>query len=1680
MTLDELDFKLILDDRKFNQQIQADLKAAKDLNTQLSSLLNVKVQLNAISKQDVENSRRAAMIEKDRVKYLEMANRERMKTQALADRLSRSAGGHTSQLMDHNKLLKDATNMVTKYVSAWGAKELVENIIRVTGEFEMQKRTLAAMLQDAHAAQQIYEQIKGLAVVSPFNFKELMNYSKQLAAFSVPINELYDSTKMLADVSAGLGVGMDRLVLAYGQIRSAAFLRGQEVRQLTEAGIPVLEELRKQFFELGEEGITTADVFDKISKRLVPFSMVEKMFKDMTSEGGKFYQMQEIQAETLQGKISNLTDAYQIMFNEIGEKYGKAIKGSVDAVRSLAENYETVLRVIKDLLWAYGVYKTTLALISVYEKAAAISGGRVNVSMKAMAQAVKILVKESNLYLAVTKMISKINPWAAGIALVGGVITNIVLARKEAREFREELNKIANTEFTKTQKNIDRLKDLFAQLKNTNDGSQRRREIISQLNREYGDYLPKLLSEKNSLQEILAIENQLTNSIRARAKAYAIQESTNKLEDKKGEDLTAALNVLAGRVRAFGLGQEQVSEFLAGFRDAVRNDPNVDATFDLFKQKFDAYFGDGKWAEYGTQANGKGAAVASAFGTYSDLLREYIKEENRIINSINTRFAESTYSTQAERNAINPIVEAYNREAEALRDLDLANEEYQQRLNALNLDKLYKMKAAYEALDNEVDAQGNKINVGTWTDKLKQIQAQIDALEPKDTQWLQKIVNPLVTGKGNNDLKAQETTKYKDYLDDLRKAYKSVSEEYKDAGNTYNKLTADKKAGLTVDDAVLAKAKEQYEQLESRKEIIEAIGKALGVTIDDKIKKAQGKTPEQKDIEAQIDLVKKLQNAYEGLSDYIDEKDMPRTLAQLFSAAGVDEEMTKNLDFRDQLIELAERLRKFDTEAADKLLNYLGYDESSEAIRALKELAKARKQALDAEERYRDFVNSWIPGSDLEGEKAAFNISKIVHDYIVEVGKLQNKSNEALDKLTEAANARMKQNALEGKMGIKDASSEAVEAARSVVNVWAKASGLNLSDLSSMTEGELDALANKLKNADFSDFWESILLGANESMLAMDDFKNVMFAVLAEIVDKIEKTKIGNKLAQSTANALARAKEGIRKEAERFVKNDWADEHGFELSNFSQQSIAELFRIKNAIESFDVSDLPDDIKKSLEEAGESVDEFAEEAGEAMEAIGKKVSREITEKIIAGMDKIGSAVSGVFGEVKSYAEEIGNNGLASQMEYLGDAIESVSSAISSAAKGDYLGALMSMLMMIVNNGVKSTIVLDRWRRQIEDIRKEQAKLNQELRLSAGVSSLWGGNEYRGFINAISELKSQSEGARQKISDLLDEIVRFKRLDDDDYVNDEDKWFQGLLSGRIQDADFNLIRGREFYDRHIETNFLRQLRFYADKLNAPLYREDGLFNIETLESILKLLSSYPGTGFKHDIENIKELIEQTELYDNALEAFESSFESIFGQVTDSIVDNVVEAFKKAGDVALDYKDIMDDVATSIVKSLMKSQLLETIFDSDKARETAEKVLHGDVAGAMQIIEGAMAQVEGVFPYWQALLEAMRPYFNMGGESGSGMTNSIQSLTENTGDLLASYINAIRADISYGKIQRDNMLNYLDRISAQIPSLTDYLNQIAANTFDSAQIQQEMMSTIKSLLTAEGGNLAMRVYM
>lgn len=267
------------------------------------------------------------------------ANARAARDLASAFRQANDAASKTSAIMSDMKSLLLQGGIV------YGAQQFANSIIQTGGEIAQQHIALRNIIGDARKADELFAQTQKLALESPFKFGELNRDVKQLAAFGVEADSLYDTTKRLADVASGLGVSFERLGLAYGQVKSRSWLDGKELRQFAYAGLPLLQKLTDLYNETGKNGknnYTTKDIRDMITKREVSFDDVDTVIKKLTDEGGQFYNMQYVLSDTLLGRWNKLIDAWDIMLGKfadgksmVGGFFMTAINGAVTLVQSI-------------------------------------------------------------------------------------------------------------------------------------------------------------------------------------------------------------------------------------------------------------------------------------------------------------------------------------------------------------------------------------------------------------------------------------------------------------------------------------------------------------------------------------------------------------------------------------------------------------------------------------------------------------------------------------------------------------------------------------------------------------------------------------------------------------------------------------------------------------------------------------------------------------------------------------------------------------------------------------------------------------------------------------------------------------------------------------------------------------------------------------------------------------------------------------------------------------------------------------------------------------------------------------------------------------------------------------------------------------------------------------------------
>lgn len=350
------DMKTLLQSEKFKINVVVDkASTTQAVRAAKAAAIQTKAEASAASARELARQRAARAAKAE----LDLANAR--------ERSANAARRHMTATLNMNGAMNSQLSIVgqlrNKFLglySIYAAQNFLRAVVDIGGELENQKIAMASILQDEGKATTIFNQIKKLAIASPFRILDLNQYAKQLSAYSIPYNELYDTMKRLADISAGVGVDMRRIVLAFGQIKAAKFLKGTELRQLTEANIPMVDKLAERFSKLEGRIVSAGEVLDMISKKKVTFEDVKDVLWELTDDGGMFHNMQEVLSESIKSKWKNLADAIDIMLGDIAESMGSTLKWTAESLTTLAQNWKEVVPFITAATAAFGTYRAAV------------------------------------------------------------------------------------------------------------------------------------------------------------------------------------------------------------------------------------------------------------------------------------------------------------------------------------------------------------------------------------------------------------------------------------------------------------------------------------------------------------------------------------------------------------------------------------------------------------------------------------------------------------------------------------------------------------------------------------------------------------------------------------------------------------------------------------------------------------------------------------------------------------------------------------------------------------------------------------------------------------------------------------------------------------------------------------------------------------------------------------------------------------------------------------------------------------------------------------------------------------------------------------------------------------------------------------------------------------------------
>lgn len=788
------------------------------------------------------------------------------------------------------------TRKIALLFSVSAIQGYVEKLASVRGEFELQQRALQAILQNKDEANALWEKTVALAVKSPFQVKELVTYTKQLAAYKIEADKLYDTTKMLADVSAGLGVDMGRLILAYGQVKAANYLRASEVRQFTEAGVGLLQELATMYTELEGRMVSVGEVQARITKRMVAFGDVEEVFKRITSAGGIFYNMQEIQAETLAGMISNLKDNFDIMLNEIGKANDGVLKGFINILNTVVAQWRDFAIALNTAGAVFVAYSIKATIAAVANKKIGVSATEAMIAQGGLAKAIgyttNALIKSFNFV--------KANPWILVATAIAGTIfylKDLTERLDETRATYDVLNNQIDTQKSnlesltnKIEKQVKAQEDAESSLSNVKKGTQEYKEAEQKANEEREKTQKLLNILKTQYPEVYAKVMQNKEGIKSLAS-----------EQKKYNDeleRTQTLNRLmqAGTPLFGDSFREQAESYTQSLDRQKKAIKNLTGDYDSLVKEIQFLFKTEKEIpdSIKTQVNSiinSNTTIeekTQALLAYARSLATHTQTSNRMLNNLRITAEKSLEDLEdANENRVVQMQEM-NKSYVSLRDNALkeanitlaefkALSKEQQEDLGKRMATFIKSSAGAESnfarffLKNRIKQD---LGISISYDE-KEVEKEMTDLQKKLSEYVNEYNNkPEI--KGKNALKlpiVTAETDVEEYRDKIFAAGKALIEAAQENANSVENLAPhiDKNQKVAIQ---LAKSAGEAQQ---------ALAKLFGYT-DKKGEKA-GETAYERKIKAQLDLLKKMQSQYEKLRQTMGEEDATSTITSSFGTA---------------------------------------------------------------------------------------------------------------------------------------------------------------------------------------------------------------------------------------------------------------------------------------------------------------------------------------------------------------------------------------------------------------------------------------------------------------------------------------------------------------------------------------------------------------------------------------------------------------------------------------------------------------------------------------------------------------------------------------------------------------------------------------------------------------------------
>lgn len=1442
-------------------------------------------------------------------------------------------------------------------------KDFVSQLALVRGEYQQLEVAFETMLGSKSKADALMGQLIDTAAKTPFEMSEVAEASKMLLAYGMEGNKVNETLIRLGDIAAGLSMPLKDLAFLYGTTMVQGRLYTQDLNQFLGRGIPLADELAKQF------GKNKSEVKKLVEEGKIGFPEVQKAIEALTGEGSKFGGLMDKQSKTIKGQLSNIEDAWEQMMNEIGRSQEGNISGALDITGKLIENWKTIGKVVLSVVAIYGAYKAATMVAAVATRIAAAASESMAYQQKLAAmQGIALSEAQAGVAAASSmatgafnalKVAFASNPFGLIITAITTVITLFVAFRSEVDETTQMSEKFGES----AAKSIQQVESLSTVLMGLDEGTGVYKKTMEELNTILEDYGVTQIKEGDNIDTInkkrqLAIE-LIKNEGIERQRLNAIQTAN----DEYGQKLQESQQDLAGKFRnaKYDTGlrngdgsvvwgniksvQEQASAISQIYHNiAVENAGKTgDEINRIFKERLRMMKEERKLAISDAEIN----------ATWFDgviIKTETLNTYNEKIKGLTKAYKESTVIADAN-------AEAAKRQGDAQADAaDRVAAGQRKLLNA--------SKTANDLYNNVARI------VKDFSDNTLNIHINFDAEIP---QWMLKM--DLGALKHNAAL----------FVSRAQEAQRSGKTEFKVDGKTF-KTGEGMQHGVTY-----TRAAQQVEaqQEAARKKAEEAAKKKKSTSNKSARTAAENARKKAEEERKRIALEKHdLEKDIEKYKDSIIEKEYESSLEIRQNKINLLED---GYEKERQQIELNyERLLFENKKRSDAMVEAIKENKMREWKIANPKATKEKENA------YRDKLD--VTEKDFDPSQRAMLAQ---YESVAEETRVKASGDLYKRAIAEFQDydTRRTEIAKEGEQKRASIEDYFSQYARELQEEIAKA-GKDKNDALAKFDSEAHTAAEKREKEASQKLAD--IAGTKERALAESRRKQEK-DIKAVNDEEIESTK---KTSALFVNLFGDASEKSRKELHKVITEtesllaylrETPDEKIVPSFGFSAQ---ELRNLKQAPEK--VKEITDQLKR-LKDAVKTENPFAA-LSEAINDVFRKAEQgESLPPLEVRLKKLASAaaatadvIAPISAKLSAMFEAAGSQNLSEQADALTETMTTVSNIGKGFAQGGIVGGIAAAAGEAIGYVTKAfqaaaahKKALLEIQKQINDQQLQYNELLRQERLEArDLETIFGTDKYAKARRALlvakdwdADIKKRIKGDLETLADYRFSLEKKEQWAGGRILFDQkaegDNYGLGMISvktGHAKSGFFGLGKGRDLYSG------LTQIAEYKDLVKA-----NGHLNLELAKSIAAT-REFEGDGKKA----FESLIKAEENYEAALKQMDDYLGGIFGNYATDIMDVVADAFERGTDAAEAFGDVTRKVMRNVAKDMVQAAVLQPVIEqqSELVKKAYATGNRDEITKALGAASQALAEVEKVAQeeYKKAAEEFKRQGIDLSGSSAA----------------------------------------------------------------------------------------------